>query len=287
MIKSWDNLIGKDPLLLWPDRLIVHNEIVKQYAVSMHSYPEDRIFISGLPQLDVYVRNNNIRTRKDFLSSLGIDPSAVLIVYSAVGKLISYHEPEVIKYLSNLINSGNVVAGAHLLVRLHPAYPSDESLLGDLPNTTIVRPGQVGVDNNPLRFDFEFNTEETNVLMETLKWADVLIQSGSTMAIDAACFDTPIISLGFDGYIDNEKQEFSNRRLLIKDHYQRILDTKGTKEVYTERELVAAIQEYVKHPELDRDGRAAIVREQCYRLDGKSGSRIGEYIIRYLDEISA
>ncbi|MBU0750272.1 CDP-glycerol glycerophosphotransferase family protein, partial [Patescibacteria group bacterium] len=260
---------------------------VKQYAISMHSYPEERIFISGLPQLDVYVTNNRIRTRDQFLSSLGIDPKALLIVYSAVGKLISYHEPEVIQYLSELIGSGGVVKDAHLLVRLHPAYPSDEGLLKELPNTTIIRPGRVGVDDNPLRFDFEFDSEETTALMETLKWADVLIQSGSTMAIDAACFDTPIISLGFDGYIENEKLEFSNRRLLIKDHYQRILDTGGTKEVYTEKELISAIQEYIRHPEADKAGRARIVDEQCYRLDGKSGRRVGEYILTYLQQISA
>jgi len=134
------------------------------------------------------------------------------------------------------------------------------------------------MERNPLRFDFEFRHDETRDLATTMDVADVVIQSGSTMAIDAACFDTPIISLGLDGYQEDEKQERSARRLLVKDHFKRILDTGGAPAVYTHKELVTLLNLYLADPSLDHEGRMRIVREQCFKLDGKSGKRIAHYI---------
>ena len=278
MIKSWDNLIGKDPLLLWPDRLIVHNEIVKRYAITMHRYPERRIYVSGIPQMDVYVHTENLPSKEVFFQRLGLNPHKRLIVYSAVGKLISYHEPEIISYLGALICSGKISEDLQFLVRLHPAYPSDEANFKTQQGMVVMRPGKVGIERNPLRFDFEFDKEEAEELMATLLYADVLIQSGSTMAIDAACFNTPIISLGYDGPYVNERTERSTRRLLVKDHFKLILDTGGTRAVYSEAELITAIRTYLTDPHKDSEGRARIVSEQCYKLDGKSGKRIGDYL---------
>jgi len=278
MIKSWDNLIGKDPLLVWPDRLIVHNDLVKDYAVSMHRYPEDRIFVSGVPQMDIYADPSFPFSREEFFRTLGLDPEKKLIVYAAVGKLISFHEFDTIRMLADLVVSNKLECPSQLLVRLHPAYPSDEAKLGALPGVTIVRPGTEGMERNPLRFDFEFRHDETRDLATTMDVADVVIQSGSTMAIDAACFDTPIISLGLDGYQEDEKQERSARRLLVKDHFKRILDTGGAPAVYTHKELVTLLNLYLADPSLDHEGRMRIVREQCFKLDGKSGKRIAHYI---------
>lgn len=283
MIKSWDNLIGKDPLLFWPDRLIVHNTLVKDLAMNMHRYPSDRIFISGIPQMDVYAHKEVAPTREAFFAKHGLDPNRRLVVYAAVGKLISYHEPEVIPYLATLIAGDRIAPDLQLLVRLHPAYPSDENIFHALPHTVVVRPGKIGVERNPLRFDFEFDAEETHDLMATLMYADVLIQSGSTMAIDAACFDTPIISFGYDGPVIHERIERSAHRLLIKDHFKRILETGGTRAVYSEAEFIEAMHEYLAAPDTDRAGRERIVSEQCFMLDGRSGQRIGAYLSECLE----
>lgn len=281
MVKSWDNLIGKDPLLVWPDRLIVHNDLVKNYAMSMHAYPEDRIFVSGLPQMDVYADPSFPASRKEFFRRYGLDPEKKLLVYAAVGKLISLHEFDTIRMLADLVISDELEYPSQLFVRLHPAYPSDEEKLGLLPGVTVVRPGTEGMERNPLRFDFEFRHDETRDLATTLAVADVVIQSGSTMAIDAACFDTPIISLGLDGYQEDELQERSARRLLVKDHFKRILDTGGAPAVYTHAELLTLINAYLSDPSLDHEGRMRIVEEQCFKLDGKSGERIADYICSF------
>lgn len=284
MIKSWDNLLGKDPLLFWPDRLIVHNELVKGYAMDMHGYPEERIFVSGIPQMDVYVEKDFAPPREEFLKGLHLDPDKMLIVYTAVGILISYHEVSVIRTITDIVSSGELEQQAQLLVRLHPAYPSDDEQIRAIPGITIVRPGHLGAEGNPLRFDFEFLAEDTRALVSTMKYADVVLQSGSTIAIDAACFDTPIISIGFDGDVQ-DVPERSARRLLIKDHFKMILDTGGTRPVFSREELVSTLNGYLADRSLDRTGRERIVREQCYKLDGQSGKRIGDYLLTSIQEM--
>ena len=283
MVKSWDNLLGKDPLLLWPDRLVVHNHIVAGHAMRMHGYPESRIFVSGIPQMDVYADPAYPLSREELFASLGLDPRKRLIVYAAVGILISYHEVNVIRTIADIVAEHEVPDDVQLLVRLHPAYPSDEEKLQGM-LLVVSRPGKVGAEHNPLRFDFEFHERETRELAATLAHADVIMQSGSTIAIDAACFDTPIISIGFDGDGFKEVWERSAKRLLEKDHFQAIIETSGTWTVFSHDELVEALNAYLTDPTRDREGRARIVSEQCYLLDGNAGKRIGEYILATLNE---
>lgn len=286
MIKSWDNLLGKDPLLMWPDRLVVHNDIVKGYAMDMHQYPESRIFVSGLPQFDVYADPHFPPTKEAFFASLGLDPSKRLVLYSCMGGWISLHEREIIEMLARLVHEKGVLCEpSQLLVRLHPAYRSEDAELEKIPNITVVRPGIPSMDRNPERFDFEFRIDDTKELAATLKYADVIINSGSTMTIDAACFDTPIINMAFDGDMGKDVYERSAERLLKKDHYAPILASGGVAVVDTKEELIEAINSYLKDRTLHRAGRARLVAEQCYTLDGKAGRRIGEYILRSMKEL--
>jgi hypothetical protein len=61
-------------------------------------------------------------------------------------------------------------------------------------------------------------------------------------------------------------------------HYQPIVKSGGVKIVYSIDELIHSINSYLDNPGLDRDGRKRIIEEHCFKLDGKSGQRIGKFI---------
>lgn len=287
MIKSWDNLLGKDSLLIWPDRLVVHNEIVAGYAHAMHAYPLHRIFISGIPQYDVFVREGFLPDRDAFFKHMGLDPEKRLILYSAMGGWISLHERSIVEMLADIVNnSGRLAYSSQLLVRLHPAYKSDDQHLYNIPGIKVVRPGVPSSEWGAPRFDFEFREEDTRELAATLRWSDVAINSGSTMTIDAACFDTPIINIAFDGREHEPKPERSARRLLEKEHYLPIVQSGGVRIVGDEGDLVEELNAYLSDRGRDAEGRRRVVREQCYRMDGKSGARIASYILGMMKELS-
>jgi hypothetical protein len=279
MIKSWDNLTSKDFLLIHPDRLIVHNELIRDDAITYGLYPADRIFVSGIPQFDVYTRDGFNMEREEFFSTQRLDPNKKLIVYAAVGSWLFRKESEAIRMLSDIISSGELGYPAQLYVRLHPAYTSDDESIKTLPNTVVFRPGKVDPAKPGLRSAWEFDVEETRTLAATLRHADVTINCGSTMSIEAAFFDAPIINLDFDGEV-NDPYWLSVRRMYRREHYLPLQRSGGIRFPKNRRELVADLRAYLADRSLDSDGRERIVREECVSRDGLAGKRIAEYILR-------
>ncbi len=282
MIKSWDNLTGKDPMLIHPDWLIVHNQKVAEEAMVMHKYPQANIFVSGIPQLDVFAKSDFPSSRTDFVAKLGLDPNKKIVLYTAMGSWIVTHEKEIIEILADIV-SNKLPFPAQLLVRLHPAYASEDEKLKGIKNVILDRPGGSNFQFNSWRADWEFDIEDTRHLVSSIAHSAVVVNSGSTTTIDAACLDKPIINICFDGYAgESEVQSRSVRRLLCKEHYMPIIKSGGVQVVYNIEELTKAIIDSIAEPSKYRDGRLKIVSEQCYKLDGNSGKRIGEYILQKL-----
>ncbi|MDB6036889.1 MAG: hypothetical protein JWM99_730, partial [Verrucomicrobiales bacterium] len=68
------------------------------------------------------------------------------------------------------------------------------------------------------------------------------------------------------------------------EHYKRVVQTGGFKISRSIDELVQHIQEYLDNPKLDAAGRARIRQEQCWKLDGRAGCRIAEFLLDYIRE---
>jgi len=282
MIKSWDNLTSKDPLLLKPDWLIVHNEIVKEEALKLGHYPENKIFISGIPQFDVYSDPNFVEPKESFFKKMGLDSKKKLISFFAVGSYLAFHEREMIELLAKIVNSNKLKFPAQFLVRLHPAFTSDEDKLKSISNVVVDRPGKfIASTTAALRDGWEFYLEDTRHLASTLKWSDVVINFGSTTLIESAIYDTPVILTSFDA-IKEKDYWFSAQRLTKREHKIPIVKSGGVKVAYNENDLISQINDYLDNPTLDKEGRARLVKEQCYKNDGKAGERIGKFLISLL-----
>lgn len=284
MVKSWDNLLGKDPFLIQPDELIVHSETVEKIVIKMHKYPKEKIHVTGMPQFDVYSDKSYRDSKEIFFKELNLDPNKKLVVYAAMGSWIVLYEREIIQMLAQVVQGNELCEPAQLLVRLHPAYKSDDEFIMDIPGITIDRPGNSNFSRNPWRADFEFEEKDTKRLFNSLSWADVSINSGSTMTIDAAALDCPIINVEFDAGQEYVPLERSAKRLLIKDHYLPILESGGVDVVNSRDKLIKSINLYLTDRQRNREGRERIVREHCYTLDGQSGTRVADVLIDALQK---
>lgn len=282
MIKSWDNLTSKDFLLIPPHGLVVHNERIRDEAVTYGNYPSERIFVSGIPQFDAYTKDGFILSRDAFFSRFNLDPDKKLIVYAAVGSWLFPREAEAIAMLARVITSGTLCEPAQLYVRLHPAYTSEDSLLSELKGVTIFRPGKADPKQPGLRSAWEFDEEETQILASTIRWADVSINCGSTMSIESAFFDRPTINLDFDPATTNDLYWKSVRRMYRREHYVPLKRAGGIRFPKNEAELVRDLNAYIADPALNHDGRTRIMQEQCFSRDGMAGKRIAEYILSNL-----
>ena len=62
-----------------------------------------------------------------------------------------------------------------------------------------------------------------------------------------------------------------------------MVESGGVKIAYDKEELLEQINELLAHPDWGSAGRKKIVKEQCVYTDGKSGERIGNFILSLLE----
>ena len=272
MSRSWDNLTGKGLLRQPPDIFMVQNEILKAKLERYHGISAERIRISGIPHYDQYL-GYRPRPRVEFFAAIGLDPQKRLILFAPIGdrhirENVTDHA--VLDMLVRAHASGALPRDIQVLVRLPPTIPV---ALGDFmppPWIRIEQPGQpFGATDGKER---ELDREDDRHLMESLIYSELLITGPSTIAIDAAVFDKPIILIAFDnggaGYWE------SIRCWYDYDHFRPIVESGGARLAMFVLACLAAIETYLDRPETDREGRARIVREQLWRLDGKSTGRL-------------
>ncbi len=278
-IHSWDNPTSKGPFQVLPDRIIVWNEILKDELVRYHNYPEENIYICGVPQFDIYGEKDNFFPKEEFFRKGGLDPKKRLITYTTGTPGMLPDEHEVVEMLYKALKNNAFVYPSQLLVRLHPKDKLEYyKKFENLPDLVIQLPGRPAKTND----NWNPTHEDMYGLAELMNYSDVVINIASTITIDAVCFNTPVVNVAFDGY-ENKSYNSSCRRYYDYEHYRNILKTGGVRVANNLDELIKHVNDYLLNPSLDDEGRELIRKQQCWRLDGKSGQRIAECILDYLN----
>lgn len=278
MILSWDNITTKSPLHVFPDRLIVHNSVIKEQAVKYAAYPSEQIIITGIPQYDMYFQNKYVLPRGDFFKRIGADPGKKLILYVASGKASMPVDLDIIDIIQKGIGIGKIKEQSQLLVRPYPRYdfsPEKVQKIKSYKNAVIHSPVEhVGEKS---RDDWEYSEDSLKFLVNSLTHSDAVINGCSTFLIEGAIFGKPVISALFDGY---QKLGYyqSLRKMFDFEHLAEIKDMGAINFSLSENELYGDINEALYDPEKGAEERKNLVRRQCAFLDGKSAERIGRAI---------
>lgn len=285
MVKSWDNLTSKAFLRFFPDRIIAHTDIVKQEAVSLYGYTKENIIVTGVPQYDIYADRSILLSREAFCSSMGIDPSSKIILYAPAGDWMNKYDKDIVEKLLDAIERGELGA-ATVLLRLHPAYTSRAETLAGRKHLVVERPGKhfSDIKKDSALKQFEFDEEEMKHLANSMYHASVLVNTASTLTIEAAVYDRPIISLAFDG---DAKLPYwkSVARYYDREHMRQIVQSGGAPLVRSGDAFIALLKEYLADPTLHAEGRARIVEAQCTTLDGRAGERVARAILELLSRV--
>ena len=282
MVNSWDNVSSRGLCRNLPDRMIGHNNIVKEHLVKYHDYNIKNIFVSGIPQFDIYFQEQRT-PRKKFFERIGVEPNKKLVLFCPLGKRFSKTEYQVVKMLNQAIKDGRLQMNTHIFVRNNPVmniYKSEE--IEGLEHVTNEYPGKkfAGGGMN----DWEFELDDIRHLADTLYHADVYVGCASTMVIDISSFNRPLIGINFDG---NENLSFYQgvAWTFSSTHFKTIMETGGVSLANSETNLIELINKYLNNPELNKDNREKIIQEQYGAKDGKAGKRAGEYILKCLNEL--
>jgi CDP-glycerol glycerophosphotransferase (TagB/SpsB family) len=253
MVRSWDNLTTYGFVRVLPDHFFAQNQFIKDMAQSRHDISAKRISVVGLPHYDAYTHHEGLPTRDEFAKGLELDPNKKIILYAAVGDFLFPSEATLAPIL-------NDVAGARdmqVIFRAHPAHDSAAKQYGDLPHMRFDRSVTYRSESYN---DWDMNQSQELHLMASLYHCDVLVTaSGTSMLVDAAVFNKPLISIKFDGS-HTEPYWFSIARFFDHaDHSKVLLATDGTEVVTTKEQLASALDMYESNPSYRAEGRSKIL----------------------------
>lgn len=269
MVRSWDNVTSKTLLVFHPDRLIVNTAWIAEEAQHFGDVPRQSITVlDGVPHYDHYVPAGRT-PRKEFFGRFGLDPVKPLILFTPPSDTYLKHDPVtpvVLKAVENL--------GAQVLVRLPLVGASELGAYRPPPNVAFDEPM-----NSPDFTEVHLSRDADRHLADSLYHADIVITWASTMIIDAAVFDKPIVLVGFDA--TPRPYAKSIRQYYDYTHQRRIIETGGVRLAQTPAELADCVRAYLADPKLDAAGRAAIRREYCGTLDGTAGHRLAEVLLAH------
>jgi hypothetical protein len=260
LVSSWDNLTSKGFLPADVARLTVWNDIMRREAIELHDIPAP------------------YQSREALFDTLGLDPRKPLVVYTTQTAGTVPAEPDLVRLIHASLTEA-FGSDVQMLVRLHQLdRPERYDGLQSLPGLTFDTAGRASIGSYR---DRDFDREELERLADTLSHADVVLNAASSISIDAAAAGTPVVAIAFDAQ-PGVPYDRSVLRYFDFTHQQNVVRSGGVTMATSPEAMVEAVRAYLEAPDLHADGRANLVRQLCYRLDGESGRRVAHAILREL-----
>ncbi len=279
MPKSWDNLT-KMYLRVVPDYPLVQNEELKEKAVSMQGIPAGRVFVVGFPQFDWYAKKDLLGSRAERLVALGLDPSRATIFFGSQGKWYP-DDWRIAELLAGWVERGELVRPAQLIVRPY-FFSAKEGPFGRFRG----RPHVVLDERFRLSGAFidrwDPSAEDSLSFARNLAASDVVVMVLSTLALDAAALDRPVVNAVFGSLFRKGKD--ITPRMTSTEHFGWVFETGGVALAQNPGELKAAVDAYLKDPERDAPGRRRLRERLCFRVDGRSSERMVAALRRIMTE---
>lgn len=281
-VYSWDNLTAKGPFSIDVDYLIVWNEQLKREAIYYHNISENKVLVSGVPVFDGYrdIPSKSFENRAEFSKQLGFtDESLPLVTVTTIPR-IYYGDGHI--ELVNLILSAqreNRLPEFNILVRPHPMDNSDYSSL--ISNRVVV--DNYGSSPDPTLMKWVPRSDNVMHLGRTMQFSDVVINVASTITIDAAWFDTPVINVGID--FDSAGYSGSIRRYYCYTHYKLVVDTGAADLVLTCDRLIEALSAYIDDPGKDATERTKLIALQAISRKHDASSKTADLLVGLIDGV--
>jgi hypothetical protein len=200
-IYSWDNL-PKARLPWRADSYFVWSDYMAKELTEFYPYiKKEQVIITGTPQFDFYFNPKYLKNREEFLIELGCDPNKKIVLFSGDDVTSSPNDPEYLEDLLQVINNDDDFQNVNVVFRRCPVDFStryDEIISRYEP--IVSNPLWMNeVDPSSKRSLIYPKMEDVAMLVNLAFHCDVVINLGSTMAVDFAVFNKPALFINYTG----------------------------------------------------------------------------------------
>jgi CDP-glycerol glycerophosphotransferase (TagB/SpsB family) len=280
IIKSWDVIRNKGYLPVHLDRYLVWTSAMKQDLMNLHDVSSDRVGVTGIPQFDVYAHPVAPGGKSEFLQRHGLDPDKRTVLFSTSSPTwIGPDEPEVLRkfvHQLSIATKGQV----QVLARPHPGDSPARYEYIKHPHLAFQQPGSTSETPDERYRSASFLTD----LRDALEYTDVVVNTASTMTLDAVAMGKPVVNMAID--LAPYAYERSTKRFYDVDSFIPVVNSKATRIVTSVDELVSNVIRYLDDPALEANERASLRELLCFRVDGRSAERMADFLNRALEQES-
>jgi hypothetical protein len=267
------------------------SELQKDELVYGSDWSPERVHVGGIPSYDGYFRKTWLVPKEEYFKLHGLDPNRKLISYACSFVHFAPNYPNV-EALARLVSSEALSEPSQLLVRLHPSHFQDKpkmfaderekihALEKQYPHVHVVRPVALG---GSLGY---YSGEDMDEKSSMMAHSDVFVTVYSTMVVETAVHDTPIVAAVIDtpgGWNVPKKFSLSLKEIGDWPTHQRFREAKAGRVAKDERELCEILDAYLKDPSLDAAERRRFVEQEITFTDATAGKRTAGYILEILN----
>lgn len=276
-IFSWDNITTKgylggpfDHYLVWSDHM--RAELLRYYP----DIAAEHVHVVGTPQFDVYADHALLQPREAFFRDIGADPGRPLICYSGGDAGTCPEDQHHVALLMRLIRDGRIRGNPQVLLRPAPvdAGRRYDDVRREFPELIYAQPAWLHAGDSwahviPTPDDVHF-------LANLTTHADLNVNLASTMTMDFAIRDRPIVNIAFDVANPPPFGVDLWHHYYEFEHYRPVVALGAARFARSVDELAAHVNAYLEQPSLDRENRRRL-------LDLEVGSDVGGASRRIVD----
>ncbi|MEP7286090.1 MAG: CDP-glycerol glycerophosphotransferase family protein [Chloroflexota bacterium] len=254
-----------DHYMVWSQHM--KDELLAYYP----NVPVDHVHATGMPQFDFHAREEFRWTREETLKRLGLKPGDKYILYATGRQFYTPKEPELFEEFSRKCAETPELKAHKIVVRPHPMDELDRW------DRFATADGRIVVSRPSAEAQQFAGPEDQALLVNTCYHADVCTNFFSTMSLDAAAVDTPVVCIAFAAEKDSQEDRYS-REYYEMDYYKPIVASGGVRMAYDMDQLMSEIVAYVQDRSRDKAERSKLVVSECGPVDGKAAERIADLI---------
>jgi hypothetical protein len=290
-IVGWDNPSSYNLNGAPMDYITCWSEIQKEELVLGSDWDPQRVNISGVPAYDGYFLRSWLIPRNEYFHQHGLDPNRKLISYACSFETLHPNFPNMAAIIE-LVNNNKLAEPCQLLIRFHPnhfiagsRFEEERKKVAEyvkgMRHIHIVEPVSLGGGLG------HYSGEDMPEKASMMAWSDVFLTVYSTMVVETAIHDKPIISVTIDtpgGW--NMQDVYSLPLTAIGDWptHQRFRQSGAGRVAASPEQLRELVDFYLKDPAADSENRRKFIQDECTFTDGSAGRRTGEYLLGLIQE---
>ena len=263
-IFSWDNLTSKSRIAVPFEHYLIWSSLMRSELLQFYpTVPVEQTHIVGTPQFDAYADPRILWPREEFFARIGADPGRPLICYSGGDTVTCPDDPRHLEVLAEAVQAGQIHGRPQVLLRpspvddgrrYEPVLRRHKDLICSLPNWSQGHSSEwTKVIPRP---------DDVTFLANLTEHADLNVNVASTMTLDFAIHDKPVVNIAFD--VSDPPPygiplwEWHYR----KEHYRPVVEFGAARVARSPEELAEHVNDCLARPHSDAAGRRKLVELQ-------------------------